>query len=41
MMLLNRIPDVIMTACCLHNLFLQAGDIPEEEYEDEADDDDG
>ena len=43
MLLLNRIPDVIMTACCLHNFILQAGDIREEEYEneDEGDDEDG
>ena len=43
MLLLNRIPDVIMTACCLHNFILQAGDIPEKEYEyeDDGDDEDG
>ena len=41
---MNRIPDVIITACCLHNICIQLGDVEEnvyaEEDEDDADEDD-
>ncbi len=32
MLLLNRIPDVIIAACCLHNLCIEFGDIDEDEF---------
>jgi hypothetical protein len=31
MLLLGRVVDVIMTACCLHNLIIQVGNEDEEE----------
>ncbi|EFX86393.1 hypothetical protein DAPPUDRAFT_313193 [Daphnia pulex] len=34
MLLLNRITDVIITACCLHNLCIEFGDEDEFDYED-------
>ncbi|XP_045030382.1 protein ALP1-like [Daphnia magna] len=42
MLLLNRIPDVILTACCLHNYIIQRGDVqPEDQYrEDDEENDD-
>ena len=36
MLLLGRIPDVIMTACCLHNFIIQVGEADDEEpFEEE------
>jgi hypothetical protein len=29
------IPDVIITACCLHNLCIEFGDVDEAEFDDE------
>lgn len=46
MLLLANIPDVIMTACCLHNFVIQQGDVdeeiePEEDYSDLEEEEDG
>ena len=30
MLLLHKIPNVIITACCLHNFVIQQGDVDEE-----------
>ena len=35
MLLLNRIPDVIITACCLHFLCIEFGVVNEAEFDDE------
>jgi hypothetical protein len=41
MLLLNRIPDVIITSCCLHNMCIQLGDVDEDVYAEEEEDDAG
>lgn len=39
MLLLDRISDVIMAACCLHNFVIQAGNVDEELNSDFEDSD--
>lgn len=37
MLLLNRISDVILAACCLHNYSIQCGDVQTEDQNREDD----
>ncbi|XP_045033881.1 uncharacterized protein LOC116922685, partial [Daphnia magna] len=41
MLLLNRISDVILSACCLHNYIIQRGDVqPEDQYREDDEEND-